>query len=212
MHRFFVEKAAVGAAHIEITDKENVGHIGRVLRLRTGDRILVCDGEGWEYTCVLEEIGKQSVSARIEDKQKNATEPSVEITLYQGEAAAKQSGRGIIPPVEEAEDFGDMLEELRSYPLVLFPYENEDGATMKDALQASHSQLAAGSSDSAGQQDRPRIAVVIGPEGGFADEEADALKALDNCHCVSLGKRILRTETAGLAAVSSFMCLYGEME
>ena len=255
MHRFFVEKAAVGAAHIEITDKENVGHIGRVLRLRTGDRILVCDGEGWEYTCVLEEIGKQSVSARIEDKQKNATEPSVEITLYQGvpkgckldvtvqkcielgvgrlvpvfmkrsvvsdkgnfkkkadrlrtiaEAAAKQSGRGIIPPVEEAEDFGDMLEELRSYPLVLFPYENEDGATMKDALQASHSQLAAGSSDSAGQQDRPRIAVVIGPEGGFADEEADALKALDNCHCVSLGKRILRTETAGMAALA--MILY----
>ena len=122
------------------------------------------------------------------------------------EAAAKQSGRGIIPPVEEAEDFGDMLEELRSYPLVLFPYENEDGATMKDALQASHSQLAAGSSDSAGQQDRPRIAVVIGPEGGFADEEADALKALDNCHCVSLGKRILRTETAGMAALA--MILY----
>ncbi len=77
---------------------------------------------------------------------------------------------------------------------------------MKDALQASHSQLAAGSSDSAGQQDRPRIAVVIGPEGGFADEEADALKALDNCHCVSLGKRILRTETAGMAALA--MILY----
>ena len=255
MHRFFVERAAVGAAQIEITSKEDVGHISRVLRLSPGDRILVSDGEGWDYLCVLEEVGKQAVTARIEDKQKNATEPSLEIVLYQGipkggkldvtvqkcielgvsrivpvfmkrsvvadkghfskkaerlraiaQAAAKQSGRGVVPSIGEALDFHGMTEELNSYPLVLFPYENEEGTTMKDALtEARGSGIFSSETQQAGTA-RPRIAVVIGPEGGFADEEAEALKQLPACRCVSLGKRILRTETAGMAALA--MILY----
>lgn len=253
MHRFFVEKAAVGAATIEITEKEDVGHISRVLRLRTGEKILVSDGEGWDYLCVLEEVSKQYVTARIEDKQKNATEPAYRVTLYQGipkggkldvtvqkcielgvscivpvfmkrsvaadkgnfgkkterlraiaEAAAKQSGRGLIPEVGESLRFPEMMDKLAGFPLVLFPYENEDGKTMKDALREARS---SGILPAEGAPEEPvEIAVVIGPEGGFADEEADALKALQNCRCVSLGKRILRTETAGMAALA--MLLY----
>lgn len=255
MHRFFVEKAAVGAAQIEITSQEDVGHISRVLRLTPGDRILVSDGEGWDYLCVLEEVSKQVVTARIEDKQKNATEPSLEIVLYQGvpkggkldvtvqkcielgvsrivpvfmkrsvvsdkghfgkkaerlraiaQAAAKQSGRGVIPSIGDAMDFRGMAEELSGYSLVLFPYENEEGTTMKDALtEARRSGLFSAKTQQTGEE-RPKIAVVIGPEGGFADEEAEALKQLPACRCVSLGKRILRTETAGMAALA--MILY----
>lgn len=253
MHRFFVDKAAVGAAYIEITDKENVGHISRVLRLRPEDRIIVSDGEGWDYLCALEEITKQSVLARIEDKQKNATEPMARVTLYQGvpkggkldltvqkcielgvagivpvfmkrsvtadkgnfakktdrlraiaEAAAKQSGRGLIPDVGDAVVFRDMMAALEAYPLVVFPYENEEGTTLKDALLGARR---AGILPAQGALEQPvDIAVVIGPEGGFAEEEAASLKQLPNCCCVSLGKRILRTETAGMAALS--MLLY----
>lgn len=243
MHRFFVDGAGIGAATIEITNPEDVGHIGRVLRLRTGDRVLLCDGNGWEYTCVLEEIGSRSVTARIEDKQKNGTEPAVRVTLYQGvpkggkldtvvqkcvelgvceivpvfmersviadkgrfekkadrlrtiaESAAKQCGRGIIPAVEGAISFAQMQERLAQTPLILFPYENEDGLTMKGALREE------------GASEAGEIAVVIGPEGGFSDGEAAALKAIPQCRCVSLGKRILRTETAGMAALA--MLLY----
>ncbi|MCR5134501.1 MAG: 16S rRNA (uracil(1498)-N(3))-methyltransferase [Clostridiales bacterium] len=249
MHRFFADKAAVGGTVIELTNKDDIGHISRVLRLGPGDRILVCDQEGWDYTCVLEEVGRQAVTARIEDRQKNTAEPALQITLYQGvpkggkldvtvqkcielgvtrivpvfmkrsvradkgtfgkkadrlraiaEAAAKQSGRGIIPAVEEAIGFSDMMEEAAGCPLVLFPYENEDGTTMRDAL------LQAREAGVFKEGTRTELAVVIGPEGGFADEEAEALKALENCRCVSLGKRILRTETAGMAALA--MILY----
>ena len=253
MHRFFVEQAAIGAAFIEITAKEDVGHITRVLRLRPGERILVADGEGWEYLCVLEEVTKQSVTARIEDKQKNATEPVYRVTLYQGipkgskldvtvqkcielgvsriapvfmkrsvtsdkgnygkktdrlraiaEAAAKQCGRGMIPPVEDAITFTEMMEDLAHYPLVVFPYENENGETLKDALLAARSE---GVLPAEGEPAEPvEIALVIGPEGGFADEEAEALKQMPTCCCVSLGRRILRTETAGMAALA--MLLY----
>lgn len=253
MHRFFVDRAAVGAQTVEITGKEDVGHITRVLRLRPGDRILVSDGEGWEYLCVLEELSKQAVTAKIEDKQKNATEPMHKVTLFQGipkgskldvtvqkcielgvseivpvfmkrsvtadrgnyakktdrmraiaESAAKQCGRGVIPAVGDAMTFAQMEESLSRYPLVLFPYENEDGATLKDALKEARNN---GVLPAQGTPAEPvRIALVIGPEGGFADEEAEALKQMPACRCVSLGKRILRTETAGMAALA--MLLY----
>ena len=82
---------------------------------------------------------------------------------------------------------------------------------MKDALQASHSLLTAASADNAGQADRPRIAVVIGPEGGISPGEIERLQSA-GAQSVTLGPRILRTETAGLCAVSCLMLLYGEME
>ena len=55
------------------------------------------------------------------------------------------------------------------------------------------------------------LGIVIGPEGGISAEETDALLAM-GCESITLGKRILRTETAGLASLSAFFSLYGEME
>ncbi len=112
--------------------------------------------------------------------------------------AVKQCRRGIIPEValpvktedvlRDSDNSGtpDMLEE---FDLVLFPYENEKGATIKDALQ--HSNAA-------------NVAVIIGPEGGFSDEEALAIIGAGGVS-VSLGKTILRTETAGMAAIAMIM-------
>ena len=105
--------------------------------------------------------------------------------------AVKQCKRGMIPLVEDAMKTKDMLEELGSFDVVLFPYENEKGTTIKEVLRG----LPEGTRN---------IAVIIGPEGGFSDEEARAIVDAGG-RSVSLGKTTLRTETAGMAALAMIM-------
>jgi len=105
--------------------------------------------------------------------------------------AVKQCKRGIIPRISEELKFKEMVGKLKNFDLVLFPYENEENRSIKDSLRF----LA----------EKPRnVAIIIGPEGGFSDQEATALKAV-GADCVTLGKTVLRTETAGLAAIAMIM-------
>lgn len=107
--------------------------------------------------------------------------------------AVKQCRRGVVPEVAEAATFSEMAGAIGSgrFEVALFPYENEEDTTIKGALR----QLAA----------KPKtVAVVIGPEGGFSDEEAALLRE-SGAVPVSLGKTILRTETAGPAAIAMVM-------
>lgn len=104
------------------------------------------------------------------------------------ESAAKQSKRTIIPKVSRPVSFQEALAQAQTLDVVLVPYENERGlAATREAIRA----IPKGAS----------IGVVIGPEGGFASEEIQAVDA-EHMHRISLGRRILRTETAGLAALS----------
>ncbi len=107
------------------------------------------------------------------------------------EESVKQCRRGIIPKIETAVKLPDVIKALPEFDLVLFPYENETGRTMKDSLRSRKEML-------------KKIALVIGPEGGFSDREASLLKEA-GVDCVSLGKTILRTETAGPAALAMIM-------
>lgn len=103
-------------------------------------------------------------------------------------SAAKQSKRSLIPTVQLPLTYQQAVEAAKELDVVLIPYENERGmAATKEAVE----RLAAGES----------IGIFIGPEGGFAPEEIDAAKSED-MQLISLGKRILRTETAGLAALA----------
>lgn len=112
------------------------------------------------------------------------------------ESAAKQSKRNIIPSISEPLKFNEALESARKLDLILVPYENHNGMlSTKDAL----SKIKKGSS----------VGIFIGPEGGFSPNEIEALESL-NFDTISLGKRILRTETAALTSVSMCM-LYAEM-
>ena len=154
--------------------------------------------------------------------------------------AVKQCKRGIIPRVAESYDFDRMLAELSNYDMIICPYENEDGLTIKDFLRgaagapgqdyagaghgsvsasetpgsagdpaASHGSVSASETTGSagamapGPQAR-RIALIIGPEGGFSDGEIERLKAA-GAATVTLGKTILRTETAGMAALAMIM-------
>ena len=111
--------------------------------------------------------------------------------------AAKQSGRCIIPEVTEPVD----LHHLPGLPflpdITVVPWEESEGFGPL-AFRESHPALSS-------------LGILIGPEGGIEQEEIRFLSSAGFIP-MTLGKRIMRTETAGLAAVSSFMSLYGEME
>ena len=104
------------------------------------------------------------------------------------ESAAKQSKRTIIPLIDKPVPYKLALEKAGKLDVTLVPYENERGM---DATRQIMGQIKKGQS----------IGIVIGPEGGFAPEE---IKLADDndMHRISLGSRILRTETAGLATLA----------
>lgn len=130
---------------------------------------------------------------KIEDKKKKN---KIERWQAISESAAKQSKRNIIPEIRNIVSFKEALKEASLYDLILVPFESEKGMeSTKNALN----EIKAGMD----------IAVFIGPEGGFDDKEIEAAKE-QGAKILSLGKRILRTETAAITAVSLLM-LHTEM-
>ncbi|MBR5229536.1 MAG: 16S rRNA (uracil(1498)-N(3))-methyltransferase [Firmicutes bacterium] len=132
-----------------------------------------------ERTVVVE---KGSFTKKLDRWQKIADE------------AVKQCKRGKIPQVRENCTFKEMMSSLGEYDLVICPYENEDGYSMKDCLRNLKE----------GGKRPEKVAVIIGPEGGFADKEIRDLKEY-GAEIVTLGKTILRTETAGMVALTMIM-------
>lgn len=104
------------------------------------------------------------------------------------ESAAKQSKRSLIPEVRAVMSYADALKEASECDICFIPYENENGMAQTRQLVST---IKPGN----------RVAVFIGPEGGFEDDEIEAAKRL-GMHTITLGKRILRTETAGLSFIS----------
>ena len=103
------------------------------------------------------------------------------------ESAAKQSKRTIIPTVSMPIPYKQAMERAKGLDITLVPYENARGM---EATRELFSGIRKGES----------IGIVIGPEGGFAEEEIELVSG--SMHCISLGRRILRTETAGLATLA----------
>lgn len=106
-------------------------------------------------------------------------------------SAAKQAGRGYIPEVAFPVSYGEALEEAKELDVILIPYELAEG--MKETKEMIE-RIRPGQS----------VGIFIGPEGGFEKEEVEL--ALEyGARAVTLGRRILRTETAGLAMLSVLM-------
>ena len=115
------------------------------------------------------------------------------------ESAAKQSKRTLIPEIAMPMSWKEALKKAEDLDIVLVPYENERG------MEATREVL---KSIKPGQS----IGIFVGPEGGFSPEEIEQIAPLavenGNAHRISLGRRILRTETAGLATLSMLIfCL-----
>lgn len=125
---------------------------------------------------------------KLDEKDKNK---KIERWQKIAEVAAKQSLRNDILIIEKIQSFKEMLSSFKNYDLVILAYEKEHNIKLKDVLRNI-------------DNDIHNIAVIIGPEGGFDADEVMALVD-NNAKAISLGKRILRTETAPIAISAMIM-------
>ena len=130
---------------------------------------------------------------KLDDKKE-----SKKITRWQqiAEGGAKQSGRGLIPEVKSVMNFAEALKYAASLDAALIPYEKAEG--IEKTREIVH-----------GLKGKQSVAVFIGPEGGFDETEIEAAMSAGACP-VTLGRRILRTETAGLTMLSILMFEFEE--
>lgn len=105
-------------------------------------------------------------------------------------SASKQCGRSSILSISGVDSFDDMINNAKKCDKVFVAYENADGKTLNDCLTEN--------------SDYQNIGLIIGAEGGFSQEEIDKLTQ-NNFEIVSLGRRILRTETASIVGIASIM-------
>lgn len=116
------------------------------------------------------------------------------------EIAAKQSMRDIIPNIDNITKLKEI--DTTEYDVVLVAYENEEHNKLKDELQKLSKKIEGTNSNN--NEENFNIAIVIGPEGGISEKEIELL-AEKNAKFVSLGRRILRTETAGLVMTGNIL-------
>lgn len=240
MHHFFVSPDRVNE-HDIIINGPDVNHIKNVLRMKAGEEILISNGQGQDYLCVISSIDEENVTASITDKSYSGTELKTRLWLFQAlpksdkmeliiqkavelgayaivpvktsrcvvkldekksqnklkrwnaiaQSAAKQSRRSIIPEVMMPMDFIDALSYAKTFDMNIIPYEN-----YKDMEQTVKTL--------GNIEEMNDIGIFIGPEGGFAEDEIEKAMALE-VHPISLGRRILRTETAGMSILSVLM-------
>ena len=125
---------------------------------------------------------KRSVS-KVDDKKEDKKLERWERIIYE---AAKQSKRGKIPKLRGILSFKDALEDMKNNDLNIAPYENERTKSIKQAIKGVNINT---------------MGIFVGPEGGFEESEIEAIEEISG-KSVSLGPRILRTETASLVASS----------
>lgn len=237
MARFFVEAEQIQNDVLTLTG-ENAQH-AKVLRLKTGEQVLVCDGAGMECVCEVAAIGSGEVELSVLERRAASSEPAVQVSIYMGfpksdklehviqkatelgaseiiafpaircvsrpddkslkkkverwqkiaASAAEQSGRGVIPKVLVLESFAQALERAAKADKALMFYENEHATTLHMALRSGSFQS---------------VSLMTGPEGGL--EEKEVQQAMDaGLQICTLGRRILRCETAPLCALSAVM-------
>ncbi len=133
------------------------------------------------------------------------------IARWQGiaEAAAKQSQRGVIPEIKPVMSFKEAVNLASGFEAKSIPYELAEGMkdtkSWIDAVKKSAVEYITASNDASSEPaTKPSVAIFIGPEGGFTEEEVEYARNA-GVTPISLGKRILRTETAGMTVMSILM-------
>ena len=117
--------------------------------------------------------------------------------------ASKQSKRSIVPKVKEVIEFDEALKKLKEMDLSLIPYENAEDFGIKSLLHHFDKK-------NIKLDDIKDVGILIGPEGGFEEEEINILKE-QGAYIITLGNRILRTETAGFIATALIQYELGDL-
>ena len=242
MTRFFVTPEDLAAQRPELTG-ENAKH-AKVLRLKCGEEVLLCDGQGRECLCAVAEVADGRIGLNVLQRRDSDTEAAVLVSVYMAypkadklehviqkatelgayeivafpsgrciskpdekslskklerwqkiaASASEQSDRGRIPQVLTLPSYKAALERASQADKALLFYENERATTLRMALESGAYRT---------------VSLLTGPEGGL--EEKEVQQALDaGLQVCTLGKRILRCETAPLCALSAVMYDAGE--
>ena len=242
MTRFFVEPGELARESICLTG-ENAQH-AKVLRLKNGEEVLVCDVQGQECVCVVSDVSPDRISLVVKKRQESESEAAVLVSVYMAfpkgdklehviqkatelgvyeivafpsarcvsrpddkslkkklerwqkiaASAAEQSGRGLVPQVIVLPSYTQALERAAKADKAILFYENEDARTLRMSLDEGNWRS---------------VSLLTGPEGGLEPAEVEKARnsGLEVC---TLGKRILRCETAPLCALSAVMYHAGE--
>lgn len=242
MTRFFISPEELQLKQILLTG-ENANH-AKVLRLKAGEEVLVCDGCGNECVCVVVQIGTKDVELEVRHRMESQSEAAVRVSVYVAfpkadklehviqkatelgayeiiafpssrcvsrpdekslgkkverwqkiaASAAEQSGRGRIPRVLTLPSYAAALERAAQAEKAILFYENEQSTTLRMALEEGEAKT---------------FSLLTGPEGGLDVKEVEQAEKAGLRIC-TLGKRILRCETAPLCALSAVMYAVGE--
>ncbi len=222
---------------------ENAQH-AKVLRLKPGESVTVCNGQGIEWVCAVTDFDQNEVKLKVLHERTSVTEPGVRVSVYMAlpkadklehviqkatelgayeivtfptarcvskpdekslqkkldrwqkiaASAAEQCGRGRIPEVIVLPDYQQALCRAAQADKALLFYENEEATTLKMALSSGNCKS---------------VSLITGPEGGLEESEVAQARNAGLQVC-TLGKRILRCETAPLCALSAVMFDFGE--
>lgn len=242
MTRFFVNTDAFCGSCVTLTG-ENAAH-AKVLRLKVGETVLICDGEGNEGVCTVRQMNPGEYLLDVVERRNSSAEAAVRVTLFVAfpkadklehviqkatelgayevvafpsarcvskpdekslrkklerwqkiaSSAAEQSGRGRIPKVSVASTYTEALHMAAQADLPIMFYENEHATTLRMALES---------------RNYASVSLLSGPEGGLEEREVEMAKNAGLQIC-TLGKRILRCETAPLCGLSAVMYAAGE--
>lgn len=242
MVRFFVSPQEMEGENPLLTG-ENAQH-AKVLRLKVGEEVLLCDGEGQECLCRISELRNGEGELEVLERRASQTEARVKVSVYMAfpkadklehviqkatelgaceivafpssrcvsrpdekslkkkldrwqkiaASAAEQSGRGKIPQVICLGSYQEALKRAAQADKALMFYENEQALTLKAALETGNYET---------------VSLLTGPEGGLEEKEVTQAREAGLQVC-TLGKRILRCETAPLCALSAVMYASGE--
>ena len=208
MHRFYFDEAKRQRDSV-LLDEAEARHAVQVLRLKKGARVVLLDGLGGVFEAELTEAGKR-VTARIL-RQLPDGEPRVRVTLYQG-----------LPKSDKLETILQKCTELGVHALqpVLFSRcVKEPGKNAEKSLQRLR-RVAREAAKQCGRGQVPMVGQtkpltellerIAGHEGGITAEEIEQLRGV-GARVVTMGPRILRTETAGMAALSAILTLTGDL-
>ena len=242
MVRFFVKPDELLLDDLTLTG-ENAAH-AKVLRLKTGEQVLVCDGDGHECLCVVSGMAANEIKLSVDSRRSSTSEAKVKVSIYMAfpkadklehviqkatelgayeivtfpsarcvskpdekslkkklerwqkiaASAAEQSGRGRIPNVVVLPTFAAALQRAAEADLPVMFYENEHATTLRMALE---------------NHDYQTVSLLSGPEGGLEEKEVEMARTVGLRIC-TLGRRILRCETAPLCGLSAVMYASGE--
>lgn len=238
MKRFYIPKEEFNENNIVLSGVEH-NHLKNVLRLKVGEQVVVVCGDGYDYVCEIGDIDKNYTRLNLVERTQNIYDSHSDVTFFQAmtksdnmsliiqkltelgintfypfestfitakdkagksdklqaisNQSIKQCKRSTPMKVMPALKFNDMVKKLAEFDVVIFANECEKSVNLDEIRLGS------------GQ----KVAIIVGSEGGFSADEIEKITTA-GAHSVSLGKRILRAETAAIGLASVVMFLLGE--